>query len=280
MVKDKKEHICIRCGKVFTKKFHLLRHQNGKTQCKFLRLDEDETDTPAFAIETDDLILNKEIQFEELPEFNFMEKLEPDQTYSMLIAAIRRSGKTTMIRYIYPFLAQTYDIVLFISNSIHNPVYNFVTGPRFPCHNPQMFKDILKLQRRTGNLFRICVILDDCISIGKKDDDALLQFFIRGRNSNVTILLSSQSTKMINKNNRMNTDFIIIGNNPSAEAREDVLKSFLLGAVPIPKFIKTKSQKVDYLNKYLLHHTKDKGFLIMDNVKGGIFKFRTPLSAL
>jgi hypothetical protein len=274
-------HICHRCGGLFKRKLFLERHLARKNPCKYMRIDDDDgIDPMAISVSTDDILLNKKVEFTELPLFEFRDKLEPTETYSILLAAIRRSGKTTMIRYIYPLLLQTYDIVLFISNSIHNSVYNFVTGPRFEDHHPQMFKDLMFFQKKTNNMFRICVVLDDCVSVQKKNDNSLLQFFVRGRNSNITIILSSQSTKLINKNNRGNTDFVIIGNNPSAEFREDVLKAFLLGAVEIPKFIKTKSQKIDYLNKWILHHTRDKRFVIMDNVTGGIYGFRTPMHLL
>lgn len=274
-----KEHLCWRCGKVFNRKLFLQRHLNKKNQCRFLRID-GENDPLAIAVDTDELILNKKVEFDPLPEFDFIKSFEPDQTYSMCIAAIRRSGKTTAIRYFYPYLLQTYDIVLFLSNSIHNQCYNFVTGPRFDNHNPQMFRDLLKFQRRTGNMFRICVIMDDCISKNKKNDDMLLQFFIRGRNSSITIVASTQCTHLVSRNNRNNCDFVMIGNNPSAEFREDVIKAFLSGVVPIPKFIKTKSQKLDYMNQWTLHHTSNKGFVILDNVKGGIYKFRTPMHLL
>lgn len=266
------EHMCWRCSKCFKTKQALNRHLNKKNLCRIVEIEDDDI----VQVNTDDVILNQEIDFPDLPMFDFQEKFEGDKNYAAVIAAIRRSGKTTMIRHIYPLLLKNYDIVLFISNSIHNPVYNFVTGPRFPDHSPQMFKDIMKFQRRTGNMFRICVVLDDCISVNKKNDNALLQFFVRGRNSNITIMLSSQSPKLINKNNRGNSDFVIIGNNPSAEFREDVIKSFLNGVVPIPKFVKTKTQKNDYINQWILYHTKNYGFVILDNVEGKIYKFKTP----
>lgn len=272
------QHMCHRCGAIFKRKLFLERHLNKKKRCEYITLEEDENgDTQAIKVSTDDIILNKQIDFSELPKFDFKKQLEAGNNYSILISAIRRSGKTTMMRYIYPLLKSLYDIVIFISNSIDNPIYNFVTGPRFPSHSREMLKDIFKFQTITQLKFNICVLFDDCISANNKNDDSLLQFFLRGRNKNCTIIMCTQSTKLINKNNRGNSDFVIIGNNPSAEFREDVLKAFLLGAVPLPNYIKTKSQKIDYLNKFLLHYTKNFGFLVMNNINRELYEFKTPI---
>lgn len=273
------EHMCHRCGKVFTRKLHLERHLNRKLKCKYVNFDdEDEPEDGQFTVvSTDDMIINRDLEFEDLPEFNFLEKLEPDKCYSIILSAVRRSGKTTVIRWLYPFFLRTYDIVLFVSNSIHNPIYDFVTGPRFPDYNIQFFKDIFKFQRKTGNLFKILIITDDCVSMKRKNDNGLLQAFVRGRNSKISVVTSSQSTKLINKNNRQNADFVCIGNNPG-EFRMDVIETFLMGAnIKIPKFVKTKSQKLDYLNQFVLNYTKNYGFLIIDNIEHKVYKFRTPM---
>lgn len=271
------QHICYRCGHLFNRALHLERHLKKKNPCKFIELD---TNGEIIQVNTDDIILQENnMKFDELETFPFKEKFEKDQTYSCLLVAIRRSGKTTLLKHLlYPLLIQDYDIVLFISNSIFNSCYDFVTGPRFSQHSSEMLKDILKFQRKTNMLFRIAVVFDDCVSIKKKNDDSLLQFFIRGRNSNIGIFLSTQSTTLVNKNNRSNSDFVFVGNNPSAEFREDVIKAFLNGLVKTPKFVKTKTQKFDYLNSYLLHHTKNHGFIVVDNINHKVYHCRLKLN--
>ena len=98
-----------------------------------------------------------------------------------------------------------------------------------------------------------------------------MQMFVRGRNSNISVITSSQSTKLINKNNRMNSDFVFIGNNPG-EARLDILETFLLGSdIPLPSNIKTKSQKLEYLNKFVLHYTNNYGFIVVNNIDHKIY---------
>lgn len=268
------EHMCHRCGKIFKRKLQLERHLNRKNKCAIIELDDDDG---ILQVSTDDVILNKKLEFPDLPMFNFQKELEADKHYSIMLCAVRRSGKTTMIRHIYPLLLKLFDTVLFVSNSIHNQgVYNFVTGPSFPDYSTDFFRDIFRFQRKSNNMFRIMIVTDDCVSIKRKNDNGLLQVFLRGRNSGISTIVSTQSPKLVNKNNRSNSDFVIIGNNPG-EFRQVIVESFLINSVPVPKFIKTKSQKLDYLNQWLIHHTKDYGFIIIDNRFHKIYKFRTPI---
>lgn len=270
------EHMCERCGRIFKSKYGLIRHKNGKRICKEKVIDN--SDKEKVIISNDDITLDEDYKIkDDLETFNFNEKFESDQCYSMILAAIRRSGKTTMIKYIYPMLKKQYDFVVFLSNSIHNNVYDFVQTPlKFKDYNSELIDDIMTFQEKSGNLFRWCIIMDDLVSYKNKNDDSLMQLYVRGRNVNITVIVSSQSTTLINKNNRGNSDFVVIGNNPSAEYRETVIKAFLMGAIKVPKDINTKNSKLEYLHKYILHHTKNYGFLIMDNINHQIYKFRTP----
>lgn len=271
------EHMCERCGKVFKTKYTLTRHMNGKRMCKVKHIDF--TDESKVIVRADDINLDADYEIvDDLETFNFSEKFEADQCYSMILAAIRRSGKTTLIKYIYPMLFKQYDFVIFLSNSIHNKIYSFVKGLKFKEYTAELIDDIMAFQEKTGNLFRWCIIMDDLVSYRNKNDDSLMQLYVRGRNVNITVIVSSQSTTLINKNNRGNSDYVVIGNNPSAEYRETVIKAFLLGAVKIPKAINTKNSRMDYLHKYILFHTKNYGFLIMDNISHKIYKFKTPMN--
>lgn len=269
-----KEHQCARCFKIFKTPTLLKRHEQAKRKCKVISIDKGDN---MVVINSDDIILNEEVEFEELPEFDFNKKMEDDQCYSIIFAAVRRSGKTTLIKHYYHKLLKDYDIVLFLSNSIHNQMYSFVKEPKFNDFHPEMFEDLMAFQEETGNLFRICVIMDDLVSYRKKNDDSLLQSFCRGRNVNMTIIVSSQSTTLINKNNRGNSDFVFIGNNPSSEFRDTVIKAFLLGLVKPPKSIATKTSREDYLHKYILHHTANHGFIVLDNIEHKIYGVRLKL---
>lgn len=213
----------------------------------------------------------------DLPEFPMKEKFNAIDTPSVGIFAIRRSGKSTMIKYIYPHLYKEFDLVVFLSNSIHNEIYDFVKGPKFNDYYPEMISDLMKFNEKTKNFFTICIITDDLVSYSKKNDDTSLQMFVRGRNVKISPILSSQGVSLVNNQSRNNLDYCIIGNFPSTEARRTIIQNFISGNVPLPEVKMSKTDKEDYYNQFILHHTKDHSFIILDNIEHKVYKFKTPM---
>jgi hypothetical protein len=74
------------------------------------------------------------------PEFDFHEKLDPEKHYSIVDIAARNSGKTTTIKWLWPFLKGLYDIIFFFSQSLKAPIYQSFLEPSdkrfcFPTFN-------------------------------------------------------------------------------------------------------------------------------------------------
>lgn len=264
---QKKQYTCTKCGTQYKYLSHLKIHQVRKKPCAI--------------DEYGDEIKNEEDEekyiFPELEEFPIVEKFNSKDCPSVGIFAIRRSGKSTLIKYIYPHLYKQFDIVIFLSNSIHNEIYSFVTGPKFQDYYPEMINDIMTFNQKCKNFFSICLITDDLVSYKNKNSDDMLQLFVRGRNVKISPILSSQGITLINNQSRNNLDYCIIGNFPSTEARKIVIQNFISGSIDIPKNLKTKTQKEDYYNQFILHHTKDHGFIILDNITHKVYKFKTPM---
>lgn len=263
-----KIHECPKCGRLFKWLSYLKIHLTRKNPCKV-----DEFGDEIITEEEED----KPYIFPDLPEFPMKEKFNAIDTPSVGIFAIRRSGKSTLIKYIYPHLYSQFDLVIFLSNSIHNEIYDFVKGPKFQDYYSEMVHDIMLFNQECKNFFTICLITDDLVSYKNKNSDDMLQLFVRGRNVKICPILSSQGITLVNNQSRNNLDYCIIGNFPSSEARKIVINNFIHGSIQLPKNVKTKSEKDDYYNKFLLHHTKDHGFIILDNIEHKVYKFKTPM---
>jgi molybdopterin-guanine dinucleotide biosynthesis protein len=277
--------ICKKCGRQFPHLSRLKIHYTRKTPCMTDEFGDDKF-YDENCLKPQDQNNNKDEESEssnvyeipDIPEFPMKEKFNAKDTPSVGIFAIRRSGKSTMIKYIYPHLYKEFDIVLFLSNSIHNEIYDFVKGPKFNDYYPEMISDVMKFNEKTKNLFTICIITDDLVSYQKKNSDEMLQLFVRGRNVKISPILSSQGISLVNNQSRNNLDYCIIGNFPSTEARKVVVSNFISGNIPLPHSKMTKSDKEDYYNQFVLHHTKDHSFIIMDNIEHKVYKFKTPMN--
>ncbi len=267
-------NICVKCSKAFKFPYLLARHLNRRSPCSN---DSQVSDSEKIFVNVDDKLIDSDIKFPVLERFDF-NKLEKTECYSIILCAIRRSGKTTLIRHeLYGKLKKDYDIVIFMSNSIHNKMYAFVDGIKFNDFHSEMIYDLMRFQEKCDNMFRIALIMDDLVGLNSKNDNFLLQCFCRGRNVNMTIITSSQSTTLINKNNRGNSDFVIIGNNPSSEFRETLIKSFLLGTIDIPPSVKTVNSRIDYLHKFITKFTVNNNFLILDNINHKCYQFKVKM---
>jgi molybdopterin-guanine dinucleotide biosynthesis protein len=276
---------CKKCGKLFQFLSQLKIHYTRKTPCMMDEYGDEVFYDKNVKKDDNDKEINNEdneqsnvYDIPDLPMFPMQEKFNSKDTPSVGIFAIRRSGKSTMIKYIYPHLYKEFDIVIFLSNSIHNEIYDFVKGPKFNDYYPEMISDIMKFNEKTKNMFTICIITDDLVSYQKKNSDEMLQLFVRGRNVKISPILSSQGITLVNNQSRNNLDYCIIGNFPSTEARKVVVSNFISGNVPLPHTKMSKSDKEDYYNQFVLHHTKDHSFIILDNIDHKVYKFKTPMN--
>lgn len=265
-----KQYICTSCLREFRTGSGLSSHQKRKTKCGPINplaindLDEEDQGLNNFIIE-------------ELPTYDF-NNIDENDNFSMSIIGIRRSGKTTLIRYLFPLLKKIHDSIFFISNSADNDLYQFVDKNLFNELHEDMIKDIFKYQRNTDLANSLCIILDDCVSNRTKGSSGLLQAYLRGRNRNISIIQSSQYLKMLSRPARNNSDLIIILKNP-CELQKFIVDNILLHIVKPPKNqnIRTKHDHINYVTSLLQHYTKDHGILIVNNIDNKLYKFKVPM---
>ena len=133
-----------------------------------------------------------------------------DESYTCCIIGNSKSGKTTFLSELYKKIRPMYDIIFFISNSIHKPIYNFIPekDKKFTMenYNPDLIKFLFKLQKSTNNHLRLCVILDDEIS--SPQDYQLKKLYAMGRNFNISTIKSIQDFSFISRSARENTNYL------------------------------------------------------------------------
>lgn len=279
-------HTCPRCEAEFDEKSRYLAHIGRKHPCKKRPIQNLETKITLKVNEDDVLDFGPDIETrlrEPLEPFdpNKLMKTGDADNFSMVLTASRRSGKTTLLRYLYPKWEKIFDIIFVYSYSIHNEAYAFVKEPKFDSYNPDSIKDIFKFQKKTSNKFRILIIFDDLVSKSVKDDDSILQAYIRGRNSNISIVISTQIFKLIAKNNRGNLDYLFCGKTNMSENRLTLIENVFMNSVKMPDVIKNKTQKIEFLDRWLIEHTTDFHFVVVDCFEDNekLYDFKVPLNS-
>lgn len=219
------------------------------------------------------------------PEFPWQEKFEPGKHYSTFITASRNSGKTTMLKHLWPFFKSRFDIIIFFTNSLQAAIYKefLDTEDRktaFTMYHPGILKDLDVLQKLTENALHIAIFFDDCSDLSfVKNSDDILQLFIRGRNKNHSIFYSTQSPIFINRNCRANTDFLLMMRCRTPAMKETVIKEFLYDIVPVPKVITKKSDKFKYYSDWITKNTLDRRMVILDYLNDDeVYQYRAKIN--
>jgi len=203
--------------------------------------------------------------------FRNMNSLEipPDKFgCSFLLCGSTRSGKTTMLNYLYDRFFKKYISVL-MSNSLNSDAYkllkkNCVTSD---LYHPEILKDMYLINHETDNHYKFMVVLDDLTHI--KNDKEYLRLLTIYRNSRMSGIISAQGISMFNKTARGNINFICLGRLNSDSEVEKIVMEYLRSYLPTHANI---AEKIT-LYRQLTH---DHHFIIIDQVSGDIF--RTKLS--
>ena len=190
---------------------------------------------------------------------------------SLVIMAKSKSGKTSFLSKIVKNLPK--DIIkIVISPNIHNEIYKSMKNR---CvYSPEFNVDLIKLCQRinqkTKNHYRFCIILDDVIE--EKSNTMILKMFLTLRNSNISVILSVQSTMLINKLIRGNANYIMLGKLSGEESILDTYKKFLIN---YKDQLQIKSDR-DVIPVYD-SLTKDFNFIFVNSLKEKIYQTNNKL---
>jgi hypothetical protein len=297
-MKVKPKFQCSKCKFIFKRDENLQRHLKRKRPCIENYYLKENIEARKGKKKPEQIIKNIErIENEDDYESDIEEELIPDKTilteiqefeiksllencskenFSMIIAGARRSGKTTLMLYLYPYFLKMYDIVMFFSFSLHNKLYKDIKYPKFDKFSSQVLEDLQRFQKLTNNAYNVLVIFDDMNSGQLKQDDSIRQMYIRGRNSNISVLITTQDLTLLGPNNRRNTDYMFIGKTNSVGARQRIVEDFLLPIIKFDEKIQKKSTKEALLNAWIMDQTKDHNFLLIDFFEDGenIYNFK------
>jgi GTPase SAR1 family protein len=201
-----------------------------------------------------------------IPLVNIDELEVPDGKFgfSVLLCGSTRSGKTSMMNYIYDSHFKKH-ITTIMSNSLQSDAYDHVK--RFcilsDLYHGEMLKEMYQINHATENHYQFCIILDDLSNV--KNDKEYLRLLTIYRNSRISCIVCAQGISMFNKTARGNINFCILGRLNSDAEVEKIVKEYLLSYFPRNM---NMVEKITYYRKL----TDDHFFLVLDQVNGKFFR--------
>jgi hypothetical protein len=152
----------------------------------------------------------------------------PEKTgASLVITAKSKAGKTSFLHQIVKNLPS--DVIkVVISPNVHTSIYDSMRKKCVysPVFDSRIIKMCQRINQKTKNHYRFCIILDDIVD--EKSNSTLLKMFLTLRNSNISAILSVQSTMLVNKLVRGNCNYILLGRLSGEESIHDTYKKFLV----------------------------------------------------
>jgi hypothetical protein len=190
----------------------------------------------------------------------------PDDKFGCSIVMIgsTRSGKTTILNYLYKNYFQPYISVLF-SNSLNSGSYKMIqkTAVSSDMYHPEIVKDMYMINHKTKNHYKFLAIIDDITD--HKGSNETLKLFTIYRNSRISTVLCAQATTMMNKTTRANINFVFLGRLNNDSEIEAVIKSYLISFFPTRLYM---AEKISLYRQL----TEDYTWIVIDMVGGDIFR--------
>ena len=201
----------------------------------------------------------------QLPVLNLQSLELPDCKFgcSMIFLGSTRSGKTTLLNYLFKKHFDKYISVL-MSNSLNSDAYdmlkkNCVTSDMY---HPEILKEMYHINHETKNHYQFMCIIDDVPD--KRDDPEIKRLMTIYRNSRISCMMCAQGATMINKLSRGNINWVFLGRMNSSEEVERNIKAYLQGHLP-------SNMRMTEKIKWYRMATENHQWIVLDQINNNMF---------
>jgi hypothetical protein len=189
--------------------------------------------------------------------------------FSMIIIASRRSGKSTLVKYIIEQgkLIEKYDYFIVLSENDDSLDYlsNFIPGNLFIKNfEADIIDNLVQVSEKLElemNAKSFLMIIDDMTGNDIKYNLIMTKIYAMGRHLRIGIIWLSQQMKILSTTSRNNSDYILIGRSSNAKERYNLINDFLNGTLD-DDFEKSN---LSFYRNLLKEYTKNYGFIVIDN---------------
>lgn len=189
---------------------------------------------------------------------------------SMIFVGSTRSGKTTMLNFVFSRHFKNYIITL-MSNSLNSDAYKYLKKGNIcsDFFHPEILKDQYRINHDTKNHYKFMNILDDIPD--KRSNQELKRMLTIYRNSRISCAMSVQGISMMDKTCRGNINYVFLGRMNSDAEIEKVVKEYLISW--FPKNIRL-TEKIELYRKL----TDDHHWIVLNQIDGEIFRTKLRVS--
>jgi Poxvirus A32 protein len=196
----------------------------------------------------------------------------PDDKFgvSFLLLGATRSGKSTLMNWIYDTFFKSYITILHTGShqsEIYKPLQkSCCIAPLFAS---ELISETSKINSNTNNHYKFLHIIDDIVD--KKNSRELIKLLTIGRNHRLNTIITGQELSVFNAIGRSNINYVILLRLNSDMAIEKVIKTYLRSYFP------TGTKLNDMIQTYK-ELTAEHGFFFIDNLNDKIFASKLVLN--
>ena len=193
---------------------------------------------------------------------------------SLLLCGASRSGKTTLMKYIYKKHFSKHVSVMFSMNP-HADIYKDLSENVLvsSTYHPELIREAHEINTLCDNKYPFLFISDDYVDNKIKNDAEITRCLTVLRNSAISSIFSFQGRTLMSAVGRNNANYICILKQQTPLEWENVIKEFLSMWLPTGM---TMREMVDFCKEATVDHQ----FFFIDNIEGKCYLSKlTPTQA-
>ena len=181
---------------------------------------------------------------------------------SMILVGASRSGKTTLLKYLYKKYFDSYITTMFSMNA-HADIYKDLSDKVMiaDTFHPELLREAHEINSLCKNKFPFLFISDDYVDANIKNNPEITRALTIYRNSNMTSIFSFQGRTLMNAVGRNNANYIFVLKQQTPLEIENVIKEFLSMYLPT-------GMSMREMVSFVQMATADHQMFVIDNIEG------------
>lgn len=184
---------------------------------------------------------------------------------SLALIGASRSGKTTLMKYMYKKHFTKY-ITIMCSMNPQADIYKDLSSKVIVSDKfcPEILSEIHKINSKMNNKFPFLFISDDYVDRKIKNDQEVTRALTIYRNANLSSIWSFQGRTLMSANGRMNVNYVAVFKQQTPMEWMNVIKEYLQMWLPM-------GLNMNEMIAFCKEATESHQFFFIDNIKNECF---------